>query len=199
MKRLIIVLFACCLITVGFAQPRYFSRDGTVEFDAGTGMEEIAGINKTAMAIFDSTTGQIEFAVLVKGFEFKNVLMQDHFNENYMESGKYPKAVFRGQILHMDSINFKKTGYYPVTVTGTLELHGVKKEIEVPCMFRILNDIQVTSETTFTVNLEDYKIEVPRLFREKIAKTATIQVHCSYYVLLEEPLKKDSTQKVTTQ
>ena len=189
MKRTIIVFFVCCLLNAAFAQGKYFTKDGIVSFQAGTEMEEIEGINKTAMAIFDSATRQIEFAVLVKGFEFKKALMQDQFNGNYMESSKFPKAVFRGQILHMDSINFKKTGFYPVTVVGTLEMHGVTKEIETACMFRVLNDAKVTSETAFTEELSDYKIDVPGIVRDKIAKTATIQVYCSYYVLIETPTK----------
>ncbi len=185
-KRTVIVLIAYCFFLTGFAQGKYFTRVGTVSFQASTDMEEVEGINKTALAIFDSATGQLEFALLVRGFEFKNALMQDHFNENYMESSKYPKAFFRGQILHIDSINFKKTGFYPVTVTGTLQMHGVSKDIEMPCMFRVLNDETLTSELEFSIALNEYKISVPRIVKDKIAPTVKIQVYCSYEVLKTE-------------
>ncbi len=186
-KRTVIILIAYCFFHTGFAQGKYFTRVGTVSFQASTDMEEVEGVNKTALAIFDSATGQLEFALLIKGFEFKNALMQDHFNENYMESSKYPKALFKGQILHIDSIQFKKTGFYPVTVTGTLQLHGVTKDIEMPCMFRVLNDETLTSELELSIELRDYKISVPRIVKDKIAPTVKIQVYCSYEVLIVPP------------
>ena len=183
MKKLFFACLAVASLHTGFGQVRYFTKTGNVSFQAGTALEDIDGANKSTTSVFDAGTGQIEFALLVKGFEFKSALMQDHFNENYMESGKYPKSVFKGKITNIDKVNFKKAGEYPVTVKGTLDMHGVQKEIETAGVFKVLNDETVTSTATFTVTLEDYKIAIPGLVKDKISKTAKIQVYCSYTIL----------------
>ena len=77
----------------------------------------------------DPATGEIAFNLLVKSFEFKIALMQEHFNENYMESDKYPKASFKGKITNLDKINFKKDGVYPAEVIGDLTIHNVTKPL----------------------------------------------------------------------
>ena len=107
----------------------------------------------------------------------------EHFNENYLESNKYPKSVFKGKIINIDKVNFKKTGEYPTTVKGNLETHGVTKEIQAPAIFKVLNDETVTATATFTITLEDYKIVIPGLVKDKISKTAKITVYCSYTIL----------------
>jgi hypothetical protein len=183
MKKIVFALSAFLLIQSSFAQKRYFTKTGVVSFQAGTALEDIDGTNKSATTVFDASTGQIEFALLVKGFEFKSSLMQEHFNENYMESGKYPKSVFKGKITNIDKVNFQKTGSYPVTVSGTLELHGISKEVETSGLFKVLNDETLTSTAEFTVVLDDYKISIPGVVKDKISKTAKIQVYCSYAVL----------------
>ncbi len=183
MKKMIIATLAFIVFHNGFAQKRYFTKSGVVSFQAGTALEDIDGTNKSATTVFDAATGQLEFAVLVKGFEFKSALMQEHFNENYMESGKYPKSVFKGKISDIDKVNFQKAGVYPVTVKGALEMHGVTKEVETSGVFKVLNDETLTSTAEFTVTLDDYKIAIPGLVKDKISKTAKIQVYCSYAIL----------------
>ena len=183
MKKLTVAIIVLFLAANSFAQLRYFTKTGTVSFQAGTALEDIDGTNKSTTSVFDAITGQIEFALLVKGFEFKSALMMEHFNENYLESNKYPKSVFKGKIVNIDKVNFKKTGEYPVTVKGTLEIHGVSKEVETTGSFKVLNDETVTSTASFTVTLEDYKIAIPGLVKDKISKTAKIQVYCSYNIL----------------
>lgn len=182
MKKLILATVSMFVLQAGFAQLRYFTKTGNVAFQAGTALEDIDGANKSTTSVFDAITGQIEFALLVKGFEFKSALMMEHFNENYLESNKYPKSVFKGKIVNIDKVNFKKTGEYPVTVKGNLEMHGIIKEIETSGIFKVLTDETVTSTATFTVVLEDYKIAIPGLVKDKISKTARITVYCSYSI-----------------
>lgn len=182
MKKIILIVTAFFLIQTSFAQKRYFTKTGTVSFNAGTALEDIDGINKSTTCVFDATSGQVEFALLVKGFEFKSSLMQEHFNENYMESDKYPKSNFKGKITNIDKVNFQKDGTYPVTVKGTLEIHGVKKEIETTGTFKVSGET-VSSTAEFTVVLEDYKIDIPGVVKDKISKTAKIKVNCSYSIL----------------
>jgi hypothetical protein len=183
MKKLLFACVAVLSLQVANAQLRYFTKTGSLSFQAGTALEDIDGTNKSVTSVFDAITGQIEFALLVKGFEFKSALMMEHFNENYMESNKYPKSVFKGKITNIDKVNFKKTGDYPVTVKGTLDMHGVSQEIETNGIFKILNDETIISTASFTVTLDDYKIAIPGLVKEKISKTAKITVYCSYTIL----------------
>jgi YceI-like domain len=180
MKTLFFVSVLLAFTITSYSQKRYFTKTGEISFQAGTILEEIDGFNKTTTSIFDAATGQIEIALLVKGFEFKNELMQQHFNENYLESEKYPKSFLRGKIINVEKVDFQKTGSYPVTVKGTLELHGVSREVETEAVFKVLNDETVTSSAEFSILLEDYKIDIPGVVKDKIAKTAKIQVYCSY-------------------
>ena len=108
--------------------------------------------------------------------------MQEHFNENYMESDKYPKSIFKGKITNIDKVNFQKEGNYPVTVKGTLELHGVTKDVETNGTFKVAGE-GVESVAEFVVTLEDYKIAIPGVVKDKISKTAKIKVNCNYAVL----------------
>jgi polyisoprenoid-binding protein YceI len=102
----------------------------------------------------------------------------EHFNENYMESNKFPKAVFTGKITNLDKINFQKDGTYPVTVKGTMEIHGVKKEMEATGTFKVSGE-NVLVNADFSVALADYNIEIPSLVKDKISKTAKITVNCN--------------------
>jgi len=182
MKQMLIAVVLLVLTFPVFSQKRYFTKSGQISFAAGTGAEDIDGINKSTTSVFDATSGQIEFAVLVKGFEFKKALMQDHFNENYMESDKYPKSVFKGKIVNIDKVNFQKDGSYPVTVKGVLDMHGIKKEVETTGTLKVTGET-VHSDASFTVLLADYKIAIPSLVKDKVSQTVTIKINCNYNVL----------------
>lgn len=178
MKALtLVVLFFVAGNTI--AQSRIFTKNGTISFSAGTAVEDIDGVNKSVMSVVDIATGQIEFAALMKGFEFKRALMQDHFNENYVESEKFPKAVFKGQVVDIASVKFSQDGTYPVKVKGTLEMHGVKKEIEVTASFMVKSGA-ITGTCDFTVLMADYNIAIPGAVADKISPTVKIHTLCAY-------------------
>ena len=176
---LCIILF--CTIPV-FSQNLYYTKSGHLSFEAGTALEDIHAINNAASSVMDISTGQIEYAVLIKGFEFKRALMQEHFNENYLESHKFPKAVFKGKLKNTDKINFQKDGTYAAAVRGILELHGIKKEVEVPGTIQIAGQT-ISTSAEFQVSLSDYNISVPGLVKDKISKTVAIKVKCTYSLL----------------
>jgi polyisoprenoid-binding protein YceI len=179
-KKIILITISLFSVFCGIAQKKYLStKTGQINFDAGTGVEEIKAVNKSVTTVIDPATGKIEFSLLVKGFEFKNALMQDHFNENYMESEKYPKSTFKGTITNIDKVNFTQNGTYPVSVKGTLEMHGVKKEILANGKFNVSgSDIIATSD--FTILLEDFEIQVPKLVGDKLASKVKILLKCNY-------------------
>jgi hypothetical protein len=182
MKQAILITLAFFLLHAAFAQKRYFTKTGNVSFRAGTAVEDIDGINKSTTCVFDAGSGDIQFAILIKGFEFKSALMMEHFNENYMESDKFPKSIFKGKITNLDKINFSKDGTYPVNVKGVLEIHGVKKDVETNGQFKVSGET-VAATAEFEIVLEEYGITIPGLVKDKISKTARIKVNCNNSIL----------------
>ena len=181
MKRYILLGITLLSALTAVSQKKYFTRNGHVSFQAGTAMEDIDAVNSAAGSVFDIGTGKIEFAVLIKGFEFKRALMQEHFNENYMESDKYPKSFFKGTIVDAGKINLGKDGVYPISVKGTLEMHGIKREVSAAGTFEITgNGAVVNASAGFSILLSDYNIAIPKLVKDKISGSAAIKVSCVY-------------------
>lgn len=181
MKNKIVILSALSFVLINAvsAQNKYFTRDGKVSFVSDAPLEKIEAINNKASSVFDASTGQLEFAVLIKAFEFEKDLMQQHFNENYMESDKYPKAVFKGTISNVSTIDFSKPGNIPVTVAGQLTMHGVTKELTATGTFEI-SESGLAANSSFKINLDDYNISVPKLVRDKIAREVAIEITAHY-------------------
>ena len=158
--------------------------NGKIRFDATSpkSPENVDAINKSVICVLDTKTGNLQFSVLMKGFEFERALMQEHFNENYVESNKFPKAEFKGAITNNNAVNYAKDGVYPVKVSGQLTMHGETKSIETSGTVTIKNG-KINALAEFAVVLADYKITIPQLVADKVAKTATIKVDCLLDVL----------------
>jgi polyisoprenoid-binding protein YceI len=177
MKKLL--LFSL-LLSVGFSlqAQKYFTKIGRVSFNASSPLEPIEGETRTASSVIDAASGNIEFAVLVKSILFEKALMQEHFNENYMESNKFPKAVFKGKIDNIKEVNFT----YKAKISGNLEMHGVSKAVSTTAEIKVTNGV-AKSKANFSVNLADYKINIPAAVSDKIAKVAKIAVAAEYQAL----------------
>lgn len=160
--------------TALFAQ-KYMTRTGKIIFDATSkkSPEKIEAINNEVANILDAQSGDIIFQVLIKSFKFEKELMQEHFNENYMESDKYPKAEFKGNITNHADVNFSKDGTYNVNVTGKLTIHNVTNDVTVPGTITVKGNT-IMAKTRFSVVLKDYKIEIPSLVADKVSTTTTI-------------------------
>ncbi|NUO03161.1 MAG: YceI family protein [Saprospiraceae bacterium] len=184
-KCILFGLFGLFASSTLFAQ-KYFTREGKIAFLSDAKIEKIEATNKTATSVYDSETGKMEFAVLIKGFQFEKALMQEHFNENYMESDKFPKATFKGSVSDFKTINFTKDGVYPVKVKGQLTIHGVTKDVETEGKFTVKSGA-VSAASSFTVAVADYGIAIPAVVRDNIAKTVKIDVTVGY-----QELKKGS-------
>ncbi|MFZ1750077.1 MAG: YceI family protein [Saprospiraceae bacterium] len=172
--------FACCS---NIQAQKYFTKTGQISFYSDTPIEKIEALNKSSNCVMDVETGKIEFAVLVKGFQFDKALMQEHFNENYMESNKYPKATFKGQIDGYQKLDISKNGKSNVHATGDLTIHGVTKKVTTSGVLVVVNG-KIDIDATFDVILADYKISIPALVRDQISKTVKIKVDVTL-----EPLK----------
>jgi polyisoprenoid-binding protein YceI len=183
MKKNILILAALVFGLAASAQTKFFTKTGRIFFDASGPLEKIEAINDKSTSVVDFSTGQIEFGVLMKAFLFERALMQEHFNENYVESDKFPKATFKGVIADPASIDRTKDGTYPVKVTGKLTLHGVTRDIATTAVFVVKNGA-VSASSDFKIEAADYDIEIPALVKDKVAKTININVQSNY-----EPLK----------
>lgn len=176
MKNKILLAFSLILLSAAsFAQDKFFTKSAKVNFFSETSLEDIEAKNKSAVAVLDTKTGSLQFSVLIKGFEFKNEEMQEHFNEDYLESDKFPKSEFKGQIVNNNSVNYLKAGTYAVQVKGMLTIHGVTKEVLTNGTIKIDND-GVKANSTFNIAVADYGVVIPKLVRDKIAKTVKITV-----------------------
>lgn len=186
MKQLIFLLMMLITcINVISAQDKYFTKAGKISFDATTpkSPENIDGVNKNSVCVVDTKNGNLQFSVLMKGFEFERALMQEHFNENYVESNKYPKSEFKGSILNNGTVVYSKEGTYNLKVKGNLFIHGVTKEIETEGKL-VNKGGKLSLLADFMIELSDYNISVPALVSDKLAKVAKIKVDCQL-----EPLK----------
>lgn len=163
---------------------KYFTRTAHIDFYSHTPMEDIKADNNQVSAILDVTNGEFAFTCLIKSFEFPKALMQEHFNENYMESDKFPKSTFKGKIKDMSKVDFNKDGEYAVVVAGSLTIKDKTNEIEVPGTI-IVKDGKITAKSKFKVRPEDYNISIPALVKEKIAKEIEVTVDA-----VMEPFKK---------
>jgi polyisoprenoid-binding protein YceI len=182
MKKTIFIFSFLTLVISAFAQKKYYTKTGQIYFDAGTGIEDINATNKSVSSVIDLSTGQMDFGLLVKGFEFKNQLMEDHFHENYMDTKTFPKSGFKGKILQPEKINLEKDGTYPVKVRGILDLHGVKKEVEADGTIQVKAGL-VKAQSNFSISMADFNIQIPKVVKDKLASQAKITVNCTYTVL----------------
>jgi len=154
---------------------KYFTREGKISFFSETPVENIEAHNQKATAVVDFATGQMEFAVLIKAFQFEKALMQEHFNENYLESTKFPKSTFKGMIQEPGKVDIDKDGTYPVVVKGDLTIHGVTKPVTANGQIAVKNGA-VSMNSSFNIAPEDYGITIPAVVRDNIAKVVKVTV-----------------------
>lgn len=164
--------------TYTYAQ-KYYTKNGFISFHSNTSLEKIEAENNQVTSVLDTKTGDLQFSLPIRGFRFKKSLMEEHFNENYLESDKFPKAQFKGVITNWTGINLQADGTYPVKVSGQLSMHGKTQEIQISGTLLIAAG-KITGQSTFTVKLADYQIEVPRLVKNNISETIEIRVNCLY-------------------
>lgn len=173
MKRYILCSLLL-LTTLAFAQNKMNTRKGKIVFEASVpSFEEIRATNENVSCVLFTKTGELKCVVLIKNFHFKLSLMEEHFNMHYMESNDYPKATLTGTILGFNSII---VGSVPkkFELRGELEIHGKTKEIHTAIFLRKMEDrLEIVSE--FTINTDDFDIEIPAIINSKISKTVTLQ------------------------
>lgn len=175
----LLTVFLFCSVYHAVGQDVFMTRSGQVAFFSATPMENIEAVNNEVNSLINTKSGEVVFAILVKSFRFEKALMEEHFNENYLESSKIPKATFQGKITNLASVNFKKNGVYQANVEGDLTIHGVKKHITTSGTITVDGE-KFAVVSAFSILLKDYDIERPSLVAEKIAEKIDIKINCRY-------------------
>jgi hypothetical protein len=168
------VFFISFLLSSVFAKELYLTRSGNIDFFSSTPIEDIKAINKQVSCVLDRNNGQFAFQAPIKAFTFKNALMQEHFNESYLESDVYPKAVFKGKVLGWNNIELSKDSL-EVFIEGDLTMHGETNQIKQSGAMW-LSSGSIRGECVFNVNLVDYNVKVPKIVRENIAEIIKVNV-----------------------
>ncbi len=162
------LIFFLCLLTTSVYSQQYITNQGKISFFSKAPLEDISAINNRVSAIYDLNTKEIAFSLNIVDFIFPIPLMQDHFNENYLESDLYPKSTFTGKIID--------TQESTVRINGSLNIHGQENNITVDGLIIEENNNMISMSATFFVKLEDYNIDIPRIVMYKIAEEIRIDV-----------------------
>jgi hypothetical protein len=170
----ITLILLLVFVNTTFAQNEMMTTKGIISFDASIPLyEENKGINETVYCVLNTKTGEIKSTVLIKDFHFKFSLMEEHFNQKYLESNHYPKAFFRGIIQDFDW-NSIGTSPKECKIKGRLEIHGKKKEISTIVLLKKV-DQGLSISSYFNINVKDFDIDIPILLRIKIDETVGVQ------------------------
>lgn len=175
MKKTIFLIFLGIVLTQGVFAQRYLTKTGKISFFSQTPLENIEAHNNQVNSALDIKTGDFVFKILMKSFEFEKALMQEHFNENYVESDKYPNATLKGKVVNLSQIDFSKNGTYKAEIEGDLTIHGVTQPVKESGTFEV-KDGKVNGKSKFAILLADHKISVPAPVVDNIAKEIEITV-----------------------
>lgn len=159
------------------AQDRMIDRAGRVRFYSSAPLENIEAINDQALGVLDLRNHKVAVSILMKGFHFEKALMEEHFNENYVESDQYPKATFTGTL--SSPVDYSKTGKVEVPVKGEMTIHGVTKLVETMVELDI-NEARIVAQTVFILAVADYGIKIPSMVISNIAEQVEVTAHFSF-------------------
>lgn len=176
MKYITVFLLAW-MYTFQTGQDLYACKNARISLFSSAPIEDIAATSTTGTSVFNIATGEVAFSVNISSFKFKKSLMQKHFNSDYMESDKYPRASFKGKI--QERINIAQNGTFPVNATGELEVHGIKQARSFPGSVTV-NNGSVSLNAEFMVKCADHHIEIPKIVFHNIAESIKINVSANY-------------------
>ena len=177
-KKQILILFFL-LLSFQLNAQKYFTRSGVTQFEASEkAFEPVEAINNSTTVILDTPNGSILSQVFIAGFQFKNALMQEHFNENYMDTHQYPKATFKGNLINLSLENLNSDERFELS--GTISVRGIEKSIETTVNVKEENN-RIYISGMFFVSPQDFQIKIPSIVRDKIAKQ--IQINIDYELI----------------
>jgi hypothetical protein len=177
MKKKIAIAALVLCSQLGFAQ-KQVAKNASINIFSETPIENIDGTSKSSVSAINTSNNAIYFKCIISTISFDKALMQEHFNENYMESDKYPNAEFTGKI--NEAIDWTKDGKYNVTVSGDLSLHGITKAYNSLAATIVIAGGKVSGNAVFMVKCADHKISIPKLLVKNIAETIRVTVQANY-------------------
>lgn len=180
MKKTLNISFLILLFLASFSAnaQKYMTKNGYIWFYSETPIETIKAENKQVNSALDIQSGDFVFKVLMKSFVFEKALMQEHFNENYVESDEFPNATFQGKITNISSVDFTRDGNYAATVEGNLTIHGVTRKISEKGTISVKGGDKLHANSKIIIKPADYNIKIPATVMKNIAETieATVEV-----------------------
>lgn len=182
MKKIVLIFIASLFCSGTFAQI-YMAKSCEISFFSKTPMKDIDATNKAAKPLLNTATGDIQIKIAMSAFVFPDAFMQEHFNENYVESEKFPNCIFKGKV--NEKIDYTKDGEYKATVTGTIDMHGVKKDVTLEGTITV-KGTEISLATKFKIHVADYAIKVPSLYVTTIAEDVDVKLDA-----VLEPFKKN--------
>jgi len=183
MKYICIILFTIFKLT-HTAPELYVCKNARITIFSSALIEDIKAEAQNGVSVFNPTTGELNFSVPISSFQFQKAFMQQHFNSDYMESDKYPRAIFKGKIA--DHIDVTKDGNYPVNVSGDLTVHGITQPKTVQGNITVKNGI-ITMTSVFIVKCADHHIDIPQILFYHIAENIQVTVSATYSVYTNTP------------
>lgn len=174
MKKLPLCIILILVMGTCFGQ-RFLTKTGHITFTSDTPFEKIEASNNQVNCALDLATGDIIFKILIRSFEFDKALMQEHFNENYLLSYKFPNATFRGKISNFKELKLDFPNKQNLNIKGIIKIKGVEKSLQSMAQFKI-TDNGILAKATFILKPQDFDIKIPRAVFEKIAKEVVIQI-----------------------
>jgi polyisoprenoid-binding protein YceI len=179
MKKLQFFILTVLLLSATLVNAqKYITKTGFIRFYSHTAMEDIDANNKQVNSALDITTGDFVFKLLMKSFEFEKALMQEHFNEKYVESDKFPNASFKGKVTNLKEINFTKNGTYQAIIDGELTIHGVTKKIQEKGTFQVTEG-KIIGQAKFKISLKEYNVVIPSAVTNNISDLIEMTVDVS--------------------
>lgn len=160
----------------------YQTTSAKVRFFSSAPVEDIEAISKEGVSVLNSDNGSISFKVKMRSFNFEKALMQEHFNENYVESEKFPDASFKGK--STSAIDLESRSPQNIILKGTFTVHGVSKERELPVVITMKDEGKILQlESEFKVACEDHDIKIPKILWENIAEVIEVSVNADFQIM----------------
>jgi hypothetical protein len=176
MKKIFTTLFVLSFL-LHFGQEKMITKTGTITFEASVpAFEEVKATNEKVSCVINTKTGELASLALMKGFRFKIALMEEHFNENYVESDQFPKAILKGKLANFNYAKLTES-FTTFEFVGTMEMHGKTNPIKIPILIKKgKNGLDLKAD--FELNASDYDIEIPSVVSKKVSNKVKVTVNC---------------------
>jgi hypothetical protein len=176
-RSVLFVVMAC--LTLQLQAQKYITKEGVIDIFSQTSLFTIEARNQTVASILNTENGELVASTLVRSFKFREALVEEHFNENYMQSEQFPKAIFKGKITNFAQVSFTKDGTYDISIEGDLTIHGETRPLKTTGKLEIKNP-KISASTEFDVSLANYKIKIEEQYKDRIKDDIRLVVHFDY-------------------